>query len=950
MIRHLNHLLFISIGCLSSYGESLSYEMGFELTWPTQSNGDYQLQKQSGSNWVDVDEEISGNGAEQAIHFKSANSGNYRVKETLSAPLQISELLIDGSFEAGNLSSFEHWPVSGSQNATRYSEDSRSGAYSARCFLQNIGATPRECLLYQRTSTSESGIVPGEAYNFSFWAKQVSSGPSYIQEYKLAWFGQSGQYLGGTGLKAFTAGNGSWAQISENNLIAPAGAVAAEVVFRMVTGAMEGGHGEVLIDDVILSGNNSSSTPVEDTVNYLQPESVDADQIRWLSRNNIRYQPQTSVNLTEWSNIGSEVIGNGDWIEVSVPHDGEARFFRIQYSEGGNSSEQLGDIIPLFSVETVQNDPVQTETEEALITRLGDRARDRHARESQYQAYDHYLTWYWEERTIDIEIIDRVAKGGTTVTFNYETKTPLSQPEFRAFFRGIGTVAEYHFNALADLVGPNQYTATVTQRIPEYQPLQIGDRMEIEISQFIASPMNGRNNYYGTTFLYIVGQGVVPWQGVGQRLDSYPLPEIAWLGGETTLPYQYSNEPQHRFKQTAGNISPDTIDDFMLGRRLHHTNFESGTHSESGNPVFQEQIGKLGPRFITNSCVDCHVNNGRSLPPALGQDLNQAVVHVGADIQGSPHSSYGTVLQPEILQGSSEPTPYISSYQTINGQYGDGTSYTLRKPLYGFTPTDSAPEYFSVRMAQQLIGLGLLEAIDESTILELADPNDADNDGISGRARLVTDPETGEVRLGRFTHKAAQSTIEHQIASALNTDMGVATHIYPILDGDTNASNAELTSTELNRMTRYVALLGVGARRDLNNSTALQGETLFNSIGCADCHVPTQKTGSHHPLAELRNQTIHSFTDLLLHDMGPGLADNMGEEGASAAEWRTPPLWNIGFTAGVSGGEAYLHDGRARTLEEAILWHGGEGEGSKEAFRTLSSNQRNALITFLRSL
>ena len=143
-------------------------------------------------------------------------------------------------------------------------------------------------------------------------------------------------------------------------------------------------------------------------------------------------------------------------------------------------------------------------------------------------------------------------------------------------------------------------------------------------------------------------------------------------------------------------------------------------------------------------------------------------------------------------------------------------------------------------------------------------------------------------------------------------------------------------------MTRYVALLGVGARRDPNNSTALQGETLFNSIGCADCHVPTQTTGSHHPLAELRNQTIHSFTDLLLHDMGPGLADNMGEEGASAAEWRTPPLWNIGFTAGVSGGEAYLHDGRARTLEEAILWHGGEGEASKEPSNTFEQSTKCA--------
>lgn len=949
-MRYLIYLPLFLFCNLNSSGESLLYERGFEVTWPTQNSGDYQLQRESGGTWVDVNEEISGDGTEHRIHFKTASNGNYRVKETLPAPPQASDLLVDGGFEAGNLSSFEHWQTNGSQTATRYSEDSRTGAYSARGFVQNIGASPRECRLYQRTNSAEASVVPGESYDFSFWAKQISSGPSYIQQYQFLWLGQSGQYLGGTGIKSFTAGNGSWSQVNENNLIAPSGAASAEVVFRMVTGAISGGHGEVLIDDVVLAGDNASDTPAEDTVNYLDPELSDSDQIRWLSNNNITYQPQTSVDLIDWSNTGAAVVGDGDWMEVSVPNDSSSRFFRVQYSIGGNSPELLGDIIPLYSVETVQNDPVQTETEEALITRLGDRARDRHARESQFHSYDHYLSWYWEERTIDIEIIDRVAKGGTDITFNYETKTALSQAEFRAFFRGIGTVAEYHFNVIADLVGPNQYTATVTQRIPQYQPLQIGDRMEIEISQFIASPMNGRNNYYGTTFLYIVGQGVVPWEGVGPLLDSYPLPEIAWLGGETTLPYQYSNEPEHRFKQTAGNISPDTIEDFMLGRRLHHTNFQNGSHSESGNPIFQEQIGKLGPRFITNSCVDCHINNGRSLPPSLDQDLIEGVVHVGSDNQGSPHPSYGSVLQPENLQGGSEPAVQIDYYETINGQYGDGTTYTLRKPVYKFAPSNNAPNYFSVRMAQQLIGLGLLEAIDETAILALADPEDTDNDGISGRARLVTDPVTGEVRLGRFTHKAAQSTIEHQIASALNTDMGLATNVFPILDGNSSASSAELTATELDRMTKYVALLGVGARRNLDDNAALQGENLFNSIGCADCHTPTQTTGSHHPLAELRNQTIHSFTDLLLHDMGTGLADNMGEDGATGAEWRTPPLWNIGLTAGVSGGEAYLHDGRAQTLEEAILWHGGEGEASKEAFRTLSSSQRNALIEFLQSL
>ncbi|HMP84693.1 MAG TPA: di-heme oxidoredictase family protein, partial [Verrucomicrobiota bacterium] len=187
-------------------------------------------------------------------------------------------------------------------------------------------------------------------------------------------------------------------------------------------------------------------------------------------------------------------------------------------------------------------------------------------------------------------------------------------------------------------------------------------------------------------------------------------------------------------------------------------------------------------------------------------------------------------------------------------------------------------------------------------------------------------------------------------AAALNTDMGVVTTIFPKLDGETTNSTPELSAADLDLMTRYVALLGVGARRNLTDAQALQGEQLFATASCVKCHTPTLTTSAYHPMAELRSQTIHPYTDLLLHDMGPGLADNMGEGAATGSEWRTAPLWNIGLTAGVSGGEAYLHDGRARSLEEAILWHGGEAEAAKEAFRTMSAADRAALIKFLKSL
>jgi CxxC motif-containing protein (DUF1111 family) len=263
-------------------------------------------------------------------------------------------------------------------------------------------------------------------------------------------------------------------------------------------------------------------------------------------------------------------------------------------------------------------------------------------------------------------------------------------------------------------------------------------------------------------------------------------------------------------------------------------------------------------------------------------------------------------------------------------------------------------------MAPQLIGMGLLEAIPETAVLALADPNDADSDGISGRPRILIDPIGGQKRLGRFGWKAGQAKVIYQIAGALNTDMGVMTSIYPEPDcgsaqSDCGESGAELNDGDLSNLNKYISLLAIRARRNLNDPAALAGEELFGQIGCADCHTPTFQTSPYTEMAEVRDQTIHPYTDLLLHDMGEGLASSLGEgnleEGnASGAEWRTPPLWNIGLTADVNEGEAYLHDGRARTLEEAILWHGGEGQAANDAYQALSESDQQALIAFLKSL
>ena len=626
-----------------------------------------------------------------------------------------------------------------------------------------------------------------------------------------------------------------------------------------------------------------------------------------------------------------------------------------------------GPVVPLHGAATVHEPPLVVETADAVVTRFGDRARDRHAREAQFRSYEHYLSFYWEQRTVTVELIDRVARGGSEIVVNVYPQWELAEPEFRAFFRGLSSVAEYHHNVLLTRVGtaPLHYTTTITSNSKEGRALRVGDRMEIEVSQFLRAPTNGRTNYYGTTVLYVVGQGgLVPWEGRGPQLDSYPLPELAWVGGRhLTLPYAYSDEPQHRFKQIAGHLAPGSAQPFMQGRRLHHTAFDTGAHSEhpATNPPMLVHAGKLGPQFYATRCVDCHTNNGRSLPSALGAPLLQSVTKVGV-ANGAPDARLGLSLQPLRTPAGGPPgsTPVagegsvaITRWETSTGSYADGTPYELRRPVYTFTGPQ--PSHFSVRSAAPLVGLGLLEAVDEAAIEALADASDRNGDGIRGRVQKVIDPETGQTRLGRFGWKAGTASLRHQIASALNLDMGVLTAVMPEPDcGSAQAHcgprGVELGHAELDQMVRYVAVLGVAARRNLADPQAQLGETLFQRAQCVACHTPQLSTGGRHPKSELRNQLIRPYTNLLLHDMGPGLADTLSEADAAGSEWRTPPLWSLGLTEGVSGGRAFLHDGRARTLPEAILWHGGEAEASKEAFRRMTRSERDALVKFLESI
>jgi CxxC motif-containing protein (DUF1111 family) len=283
------------------------------------------------------------------------------------------------------------------------------------------------------------------------------------------------------------------------------------------------------------------------------------------------------------------------------------------------------------------------------------------------------------------------------------------------------------------------------------------------------------------------------------------------------------------------------------------------------------------------------------------------------------------------------------------------------------------PAQYSARQAPQVIGVGLLEALNESTVLVLADPADANGDGIRGVANLVTDPETGQTRLGRFGWKAAKASVRHQAAEALVNDMGVVSPVYPsrscqraAADCRSNPQGTGVNEQELQRVVQYLELLAVPAQRSLrsafpagvrvspehevNPAQVARGAQLFAQVNCTGCHVATLKTGTTHPFAELRDQTIHPYTNLLLHDMGTGLADTVAEGKAQPSMWRTAPLWGIGLLPSLDAKTRYLHDGRARTLEEAVLWHGGQGQASRDRFKAMSADDRQKLIDFLKSL
>lgn len=434
-------------------------------------------------------------------------------------------------------------------------------------------------------------------------------------------------------------------------------------------------------------------------------------------------------------------------------------------------------------------------------------------------------------------------------------------------------------------------------------------------------------------------------------------------------------------------------DDEAFSQHSANLSFEQELEFKLGNGLFKKiwvfspastlASDGLGPLYNARSCQRCHVKDGRgvvpedpnyrsasmflriSVPSETPPNLQAIADYIGT----APDPNYGDQLQdfsrPGLAPEYRLRVEYTPQVVTLAG----GESAELRVPRYtaadlGYGPLQ-ADARLSPRVAPPMIGLGLLEAISAADILANADENDDNGDGISGRANLAWSPDFDQIMLGRFGHKAGMPTLHQQSAAAFSGDIGISTPLFPgpagdctpaqsdclsAPHGDGDIRGTEIDQANMDLVTFYARNLAVPARRDSDTPEVLRGKELFYASGCTSCHSPKFVTQRLVDRPENSFQLIWPYSDLLLHDMGEGLADNRPEGRATGREWRTAPLWGIGLTKQVNPAATYLHDGRARTLLEAILWHDGEAKPARDRVIALSPVDRSALLRFLESL
>lgn len=478
-----------------------------------------------------------------------------------------------------------------------------------------------------------------------------------------------------------------------------------------------------------------------------------------------------------------------------------------------------------------------------------------------------------------------------------------------------------------------------------------------------------------------VGAGVVSWRATAAPALRAPAafePGEELPGGTATT--ERAATTRDAFSQFSEGIGLAGEASFKVGNAIFRKLWVSAPSSNNASDG-------LGPLYNARGCQNCHLKDGRGRPPAAHwpdeiatsmflrlsvppstPEQKEALAQRRINVVNEP--TYGGQLQNIAVHQIPEEGQMRIDYTDLPVTLGDGTVVTLRKPAYSIVNLRYGPlapgTMLSPRLSPQVIGMGLLEAIPESDILANADPDDKNGDGISGRASEVFSLTDQKLALGRFGWKAGNVSVRLQAADAFSGDMGLSTTLHrqgygdctetqtacrAAPDGSSDLTDGvEVSDQFLDLVTFYVQNVAVPRRRNEKDPTVLSGKAIFNAIGCAACHKPSFVTGDVPDQPHLSKQTIWPYTDLLLHDMGDGLADNRSEGSASGTEWRTPPLWGIGLTQQVSGHEFLLHDGRARGVEEAILWHGGEAQAARDAYSGLEKVEREALIAFVGSL
>lgn len=431
------------------------------------------------------------------------------------------------------------------------------------------------------------------------------------------------------------------------------------------------------------------------------------------------------------------------------------------------------------------------------------------------------------------------------------------------------------------------------------------------------------------------------------------------------------------FSHSSANLSFERERDFKLGNGLFRKLWVS-------SPSSTQASDGLGPLFNARSCQRCHLKDGRGHAPTPDGKATTFLMRLSVPPQSDADRKalearralfilepvYGGQLQDVAVPGLAAEGRIRVRYEEIPIALAGGETASLRRPSYEIEALGYGPMHpdvmMSPRVATPMIGLGLLDAIHEGDILANADPDDRDGDGISGRPNMVLDEMSGVIVAGRYGWKATQPTIAQQSAHAFSGDIGISTPPMPSPWGDCTAAQTdclampngvqsrlgaeEAPKTVTDLVDFYAANLAVPARRDVDDPQILRGKAMFYDSGCATCHRPKYVTSRKARQPEHRFQLIWPYTDLLLHDMGEGLADNRPAGDAGGREWRTAPLWGIGLTQTVSGHTEFLHDGRARNLLEAILWHGGEAETAKMEVIDMQPDERAALLRFLESL